>query len=74
MGVGYHETRASNWGLETEIYQLEPYTTGCVSLYLCVCVCSRPNVNTKTYGESECCVEGIGLLLLETVHVRLNII
>lgn len=33
VGVGCYETRASNWGLETEIYQLEPSTYRvCMSL------------------------------------------
>lgn len=42
LGVGYHETRASNWGLKTEIYQLEPYSYR-------VRVCSCPRVNTNSH-------------------------
>lgn len=39
VGVGYRETGASNWSLETEIHQLEPYTYRvCVCLYLCKCL------------------------------------
>lgn len=35
VGVGYHETGASNWSLKTEIHQLEPYT---YRVGVCVCV------------------------------------
>lgn len=51
VGVGYQETRASNWGLETEIYQLEPSTYR-------VCVCSiLVLTQTHTYGGSKCHTE-----------------
>lgn len=46
VGVGYHETRASHWGLETEIYQLEPYTYRvCVCIYVCVFLHPNDNAN-----------------------------
>lgn len=75
MGVGYHETRASNWGLETEIYQLEPYTYR-VCVFVSVCVSARNRMLTQTHMEkaSECCIGGIGLQFVETVYVCLNII
>lgn len=52
MGVGYHETRASNWGLETEIYQLEPHTYG-VCIFVSVRVSACILMLTQTHMESE---------------------
>lgn len=50
VGVGYRETGASNWSLETEIHQLEPYTYRvCVCVYTYASACLHPNVNTHTH-------------------------
>lgn len=47
VGVGYHETEASNWSLETEIHQLEPYTYRvCVFIPMQVPVCILMSTHT----------------------------
>lgn len=66
VGVGYHETGASNWSLKTEIHQLEPYTYRvCACVYTYARACLHPNINTHTWR---------GATVVETVHVRLDII